>query len=151
VFDPVVKQTITLIAEQLKLAGQKKIDALFLVGGFGCSSYLYDSIDKEFRGQIGTLSQVPKGEKAIARGAVYFGLTPTLVSARVLRRTYGLVAKMKFDPNLDDEKDSYTDKNQKYRQKGFSVYVTKGGTIELGHHVLKDYTVVYPNDTDAGI
>ncbi|RCH95049.1 hypothetical protein CU098_003290, partial [Rhizopus stolonifer] len=100
VFEPVINQVIDLIEEQVQLSSIK-LDAIFLVGGFGQSTYLYRRVLAEFQSRVGFIGVPPRGELAVVRGAVYFGLNPHMVTERVSRRTYGLETRMVFDPRHD--------------------------------------------------
>ncbi|KAG0019852.1 Heat shock 70 kDa protein 12A [Entomortierella chlamydospora] len=99
VFDPVVKQVLELIGEQLNSA--KKCSAIFMVGGFGSSTYLLDRVKEDFDGWVRTVSAPYKPEMAVVCGAVYAGLNPKIVTARVTRRCYGFGVMAKFEEGLD--------------------------------------------------
>ncbi|KAL0080402.1 hypothetical protein J3Q64DRAFT_1838516 [Phycomyces blakesleeanus] len=96
VFEPVVKQVLDLISDQVNQA-RKKLDAVFLVGGFGQSKYLQERVKETFESKIGLIAMPARGELAVVRGAVIFGLSPGRVSHRVARRTYGLAMDSPFD------------------------------------------------------
>lgn len=78
VFDPVVQEVIMLIENQIRNANSK-IDATYLLGGFGNSPYLMRKIKEHFKenqaGEI-TNSKINNspGELAAMRGAIYYGL-----------------------------------------------------------------------------
>lgn len=150
VFEPVVNQVLDLIEEQIQLSNVK-LDAIFLVGGFGQSTYLYRRILAEFRSRVGSIGVPPRGELAVVRGAVYFGLNPYMVKERVSRRTYGVEARMHFNPQLDPPENCIRgDNNKNYCKQRFSVYAKKGQSIEIDHCISKKFTIAYPNDTDTG-
>ncbi|KAF9104390.1 hypothetical protein BGX27_010114 [Mortierella sp. AM989] len=69
VFDPVVKKVLALIQNQLD--GAKSCQAIFMVGGFGTSSYLLKCIREEFGGTVRIISAPRKPEIAAVCGAVY--------------------------------------------------------------------------------
>ncbi|KAF9992829.1 hypothetical protein BGZ80_008391 [Entomortierella chlamydospora] len=54
VFEPVVKQVLTLIQGQLN--GAKGCTAIFMVGGFGSSSYLLQRVKREFGSKVKTIA-----------------------------------------------------------------------------------------------
>ncbi|KAG1240526.1 hypothetical protein G6F68_017574 [Rhizopus microsporus] len=91
---------ISLATKQVQQS-KTKLDAIFLVGGFGQSTYLYRRVLAEFQSRVGFIGVPPRGELAVVRGAVYFGLNPRMVTERVSRRTYGLETRMVFDPHHD--------------------------------------------------
>ncbi|KAI8047181.1 uncharacterized protein B0P05DRAFT_566644 [Gilbertella persicaria] len=151
VFEPVINQVIDLIEEQVQLSSIK-LDAIFLVGGFGQSTYLYRRVLAEFQSRVGFIGVPPRGELAVVRGAVYFGLNPHMVTERVSRRTYGLETRMVFDPRHDPPEQCIKgDDNRLFCKQRFSVYVQKGQTINVDECVSKNFMIAYPNDTDTDL
>jgi hypothetical protein len=125
---------------------------VFLVGGFGQSTYLYRRVLAEFQSRVGFIGVPPRGELAVVRGAVYFGLNPHMVTERVSRRTYGLETRMVFDPRNDPPEQCIKgDDNRLFCKQRFSVYVQKGQTIKEDYCVSKNFMIAYPNDTDTGL
>ncbi|KAI8891030.1 actin-like ATPase domain-containing protein [Backusella circina FSU 941] len=93
IFDPVVNQTVDLIAQHLEKLPEesRQVDAMLLVGGFGQSTYLLHKVQERFLNKYTQFVGVPpEGEMAVARGAVYFCLNPEMVNHRPSRHTYGL-------------------------------------------------------------
>ncbi|KAI9475768.1 MAG: hypothetical protein EXX96DRAFT_620246 [Benjaminiella poitrasii] len=151
VFEPVINQVIDLIEEQVQRSSVK-LDAIFLVGGFGQSTYLYRRVLAEFQNRVGFIGVPPRGELAVVRGAVYFGLNPHMVTERVSRRTYGLETRMVFDPRNDPPEQCIKgDDNRLFCKQRFSVYVQKGQTISVDYCVSKNFMIAYPNDTDTDL
>ncbi|KAL0090362.1 hypothetical protein J3Q64DRAFT_1729512 [Phycomyces blakesleeanus] len=108
VFEPVVLQVIELIEEQFQQSSSE-IKALFLVGGFGQSKYLFQRIEEVFGDRLEFIHVPPRGDLAVARGAVIYGLNQQKVTKRILRRTYGIWSAMMFDPVLDSPEDQIVD------------------------------------------
>jgi hypothetical protein len=93
IFDPVVDQTVELIAQHLEKLPEesRQVDAMLLVGGFGQSTYLFYKVQDRFLNKYTQFVGVPpEGEMAVARGAVHFCLNPEMVNHRPNRHTYGL-------------------------------------------------------------
>ncbi|KAI9010353.1 hypothetical protein CLU79DRAFT_774122 [Phycomyces nitens] len=151
VFEPVVKQVLDLISEQISQS-RKKLDAIFLVGGFGQSKYLQRRVKETFIKQVGLIAMPPRGELAVVRGAVFFGLSPERVSHRVARRTYGLSMDSPFDPLLDPEKyKTITYEGNVMCKHRFIVYVKKGQTIETNECVSRGAYAYYPNSLSSDL
>jgi hypothetical protein len=150
VFEPVVSQVLGLIAVQLKQS--PRLDALFLVGGFGQSNYLFKRVQKVFGRQVGLIGVPPRGELAVVRGAVYAGLSPTKVTERVSRRTYGVETRMPFQRGIDRPELAIRNLDGTYycRQR-LSVYVHKGQSVKIDECISKTFVVSYPNDTDSDL
>lgn len=102
VFDPIIKDIVCLIKEQINMAGGD-VSAIVLVGGFGQSRYLRSQVKEA----VGSRSQVLQPESAwtaVVKGAAIYGLgyhKPALsqvgVTSRVARRSYGTCLLTKYD------------------------------------------------------
>ncbi|KAI8997651.1 hypothetical protein BDB01DRAFT_771832 [Pilobolus umbonatus] len=150
VFEPVICQVLDLI--RVQLAQSPDLEAIFLVGGFGQSNYLFKRVEDEFSSQVGMIGVPPRGELAVVRGAVYFGLNPQIVTERVSRRTYGVETRMLFNEELDPPEFSVVGADQKkYCRHRFSVYVRKGQSIKVDECISKNFVISYPNDTDSDL
>ncbi|KAG0036725.1 hypothetical protein BGZ82_003791 [Podila clonocystis] len=99
VFDPVVAKVLELIQGQLNKA--KNCSAIFMVGGFGSSTYLLDCVTRAFGDKVRTISAPNRPEIAVVFGAVYAGLNPRTVTARATRRCYGISVLNGFEIGVD--------------------------------------------------
>ncbi|KAG0255140.1 Heat shock 70 kDa protein 12A, partial [Linnemannia exigua] len=99
VFEPVIVKVLELIQEQLTAA--KECSAIFMVGGFGASNYLLNRVKQDFSGIVKTIAVPYKPEVAVVCGAVYVGLNPKMVTARVSRRCYGISVMDRFEEGVD--------------------------------------------------
>jgi hypothetical protein len=150
VFEPVVGQVLQLIDDQLRQS--PNLEAIFLVGGFGQSNYLFRRVEEAFAERVGMIGVPPRGELAVVRGAVYFGLNPQVVTERISRRSYGVETRMLFQKDLDPPEFSVIGIDGKnYCRQRFSVYVKKGQSVKIDECVSKVFVVSYPNDTDSDL
>lgn len=102
VFDPIIKDIICLIKEQISMAGDG-VAAIVLVGGFGQSRYLKSQV----KDAVSSRTQVLQPESAwtaVVKGAAIHGLgryKPALsqvgIASRVARRSYGTCLLTKYD------------------------------------------------------
>ncbi|KAI9022755.1 hypothetical protein CLU79DRAFT_142414 [Phycomyces nitens] len=146
VFNPVIDEILSLVGNQLQRAGSLK--AIFLVGGFGSSNYLFKRIQDEFGRAVPLIAVPPRCELAVVRGAVYFGMNPTVVASRVSRYWYGIDATMPFDDTVDPPDYKLTRSDGSIRcDNRFSVYVNRGQSLDTDYHVSKDYYAYYPHHT----
>ncbi|KAI9006605.1 hypothetical protein CLU79DRAFT_779906 [Phycomyces nitens] len=151
VFNPVIQDISSLIQSQLNQTNNK-LDAIFLVGGFGQSRYLSQCIRKTFGNRVPIIASPHRGEMAIARGAVAFGLQPRAITHRVMRRTYGVDSCMRFDKDLDSmERCIEVPKKGKFATHRFSVFVKRGDSIAVGDCITHDFFINYPNDTETDL
>lgn len=149
VFEPVITQVLQLIEGQLSQSFN--LEAIFLVGGFGQSNYLFRRVEEVFANRVGMIGVPPRGELAVVRGAVYFGLSPQQITERVSRRTYGVETRMIFQQDVDPEEYSVIGVDgRKYCRQRFSVYVQKGQSVKVDECVSKTFVISYPSDTDSG-
>ena len=78
-FDPVLAKICALIRKQLA-ATRKKCAAMFVVGGFSSSPYLFKRIKKEFNSQVSAIASPPHPIAAIMYGAVFYGTSECYIS-----------------------------------------------------------------------
>jgi hypothetical protein len=150
VFNPVLKQVVKLVQEQLTQV-DTFIHAIFLVGGFGCSEYLYDILkDHIGTDQVGEIAMPPRGELAISKGAVYHILQPNLVTSKLLRRTYGVQTRLPFEEGLDPESTAIVTKDGVKRcSTRFDVIAKKGQRISVDQRITRSYWIEYPKHTEG--
>lgn len=112
IFEPIMKDIICLIEEQMNMA-EGQASAVLLVGGFGQSEYLKSRIQEAVKKGTPVL-QPDDGWAAVVKGAAMHGLsqhcdinaTPKIVS-RVARRSYGTCLLTKYDMMQHDPKEAY--------------------------------------------
>ncbi|KAI8646927.1 hypothetical protein BD408DRAFT_379752 [Parasitella parasitica] len=151
VFEPVLRQVVELVEQQINQAGAV-VDAIFLVGGFGCSSYLYDILKINFSHQVGEIAMPPSGELAIARGAAAYIKRPNLITSKVLRRTYGVQTRLPFEEGLDPEDSVFITKDGIKRcSTRFGVIARKGQRVSINQKIKRSYWIEYPKHTEADL
>ncbi|KAG1051810.1 hypothetical protein G6F43_006012 [Rhizopus delemar] len=150
VFGPVLSKAVTLVEDQLKKVG-RFVNAIFLVGGFGSSFCLYEALKKYIDyGWVGEIAMPPRGELAVAEGAIYYILKPTLVSNKILRRSYGVRTRLPFEENIDPESSAIvTADGIKRCSTRFEAIAIKGDCIEVGERIKRSYWVEYPKHTEG--
>jgi molecular chaperone DnaK (HSP70) len=101
----VVSTLTTLVKSQIK-ATKSVVKAVLLVGGFGQSEYLKRQIQLVVGPDVEVI-QPPKGQVAIARGALLQGFALTdskssrvQVDSRVARKAFGVICMSAFDPRV---------------------------------------------------
>ncbi|KAF9346263.1 hypothetical protein BGX26_002250 [Mortierella sp. AD094] len=149
VFDPIIKQVLALIQEQLN--GAKKCSAIFMVGGFGSSTYLLHRVKQEFGGMVKTISAPYKPEMAVVCGAVYAGLNPKIVTARVTRRCYGIDVHSPFEEGVDPIKYRRERADGVRCMNRFSTFVRKGQKVQVDECVTNSYHFTKLNEDDFSI
>lgn len=111
IFEPIMKDIICLIKEQIAMAGDE-VAAVILVGGFGQNKYLKARVRDATA--AGTLVLQPENAwTAVVKGACIHGLgryKPVLaeieVTSRVARRSYGTCLLTKYNMMRHDPKEA---------------------------------------------
>ncbi|KAF8978267.1 hypothetical protein BGZ46_006649 [Entomortierella lignicola] len=137
VFEPVVNKVLALIQQQLD--GAKGCSAIFMVGGFGSSKYLLKRVKQEFGGITRTISSPNRPELAVVCGAVYVGLNPKIVSARVTRLCYGTDMLQPFKVGTDPNKLKLRGVDGEWCRSRFSTFVKKGQQVQIDECVTQIY------------
>ncbi|KAI9025151.1 hypothetical protein CLU79DRAFT_744308 [Phycomyces nitens] len=150
VFDPVIDQVLELISDQLDNA--KDIGTIFLVGGFGQSKYLLKRIKEVFGSKVASIFAPSRGEMAVTRGAVLYGVDPAVITQRVARRTYGICTDALYDPTIDLPIRKVVMSDGSVRAINcFQVYVKKGDVLVPDQCVSQDFYIFYPNHSNSDL
>ncbi|KAK0100415.1 hypothetical protein ONS95_008363 [Cadophora gregata] len=122
VFDGTINQIVQLVLEQIHKTRQrenKPPKAVFLVGGFGQSPYLYSRLQQEVR-QISSATEVRRPSQDRAWGAIVRGallkasilnrhdgdyLMRADIISRKVRTSYGIAIIEPFDPDIHSQDD----------------------------------------------
>ena len=113
IFEPIMKDVICLIKEQISMTGDDiAVAAVVLVGGFGQSKYLRTRVREATAS--GTLVVQPEnGWVAVVKGACIHGLNqyrphlaPIEVASRVARRSYGTRLLTQYNMMMHDPKEA---------------------------------------------
>ncbi|RFU34294.1 hypothetical protein B7463_g2070, partial [Scytalidium lignicola] len=134
IFKPIVDKIIELVRGQIK-ATKTTIKAVLLVGGFGQSVYLKESLRNELGDKIEVL-QPPNAWTAVVRGAVMMGLAQAnsnsgMVVSRAARKHYGIELSVEFDPKLHNNGFKYwAERDQSYRVLCMSWFIKKGDPVQ---------------------
>lgn len=112
IFEPIMKDIVCLIKEQIKMAGDG-VAAVIMVGGFGQSRYLKSRVREAISSKTEVL-QPESGWTAVVKGAAIHGLSRYLpaisrieVASRIARRSYGVCLLTKFDMMRHDPKEAW--------------------------------------------
>ncbi|CAH0039431.1 unnamed protein product [Clonostachys solani] len=144
IFDPIIKDIICLVKEQISMAGGG-VTAVVLVGGFGQSRYLKSKV-RDATGSGTQVLQPEDGWVAVVKGAVIHGLSrygpmmaPVEVASRVARRSYGTCLLARYDMMRHDPREAYWSEKEEelvvaemlwFIRKGESYPEGKPSTIE---------------------
>ncbi|KAF1983181.1 actin-like ATPase domain-containing protein [Aulographum hederae CBS 113979] len=150
-FDPVVKEITRLIARQVEIAGtaargRHNINTIILVGGFGDSAYLNDSVRLWCRAHAGIRLICPESpQAAIVRGAALRGLEGTKPLSRRCRRHYGFEMGDIFREGIDPQCDGFWDEydNVKRCRNRVQWEISKGQAIDETTFISSKFFIKY--------
>ncbi|KAG4284125.1 hypothetical protein FPRO06_08504 [Fusarium proliferatum] len=170
IFEPIMKDVVCLIKEQIKMAGDG-VAAVIMVGGFGQSRYLKSRVRDAISSRTDVL-QPESGWTAVVKGAAMHGLsryqpagTRVEVASRIARRSYEKRSYTFFQANLvadgyrfwsEKEQETVVSEMCWFIQKGESYPEGKPSRIEyqcdlpvmLGH-VPQTEIDIYSNNNDG--
>lgn len=122
----------------------KTIDTMYMVGGFGGSSYLRKQIEKKLESIAPKWTTcVPRDPNlAVIYGATAFRCNPGIVQKRKADATYGLDCSIVFDASIHrrDYKFWNEDKREYYCDNLFMTFVERGDLIAHDEVYLTTYT-----------
>ena len=138
-FEPVVSEIVHHIQELLLIPELSRVEYLFLVGGFSESAVLQDAVRNAFRHHIRLV--IPQDVSlTILRGAVMFGLDPTLVHVRRSVLTYGVGCLNKFVPGKHPPEKRVVKDGVEWCTEVFDTFIYADQAVSLGHTVTRSYT-----------
>ena len=151
-FEPVMKEIIRHVTELLKRPELSNIKFMFLVGGFAESPLLQNEIRKAFSSQVRVIIPQDVG-LTILKGAVMFGLDPTVVRVRRSALTYGVGVLNKFVAGKHPPEKRTMKDGVEWCTDIFDTFVTVDQSICLGDKVTRSYTPAksYQTSTVIGI
>ena len=136
IFDEVFEVILDLIRGQIK-ATKGHVRAIFLVGGFGSSVYLRESIRNLVKGSKTEVVQSPNGWTAVERGALMRLIAETSptsgrvrIEGRRARKHYGFDLHVKFNGKSHDEgKRFWSPMEGEYRIYIMDWFIKKGTIV----------------------
>ncbi|KAK5814773.1 hypothetical protein F5H01DRAFT_295363 [Linnemannia elongata] len=148
VFDPVVTKVLELIRDQLDQA--RNCSAIFMVGGFGSSTYLLDCVKRAYGHRVRLISAPNRPEIAVVFGAVYAGLNPRKVTARATRRCYGIGILAPFREGIDPPALMKRRVDGLMCRDRFSKFVSKGELVKMDECISHSYLFVHQGAEEVG-
>ncbi|XP_060601651.1 heat shock 70 kDa protein 12A-like isoform X2 [Ruditapes philippinarum] len=150
------KKVIDNIVEHMKRiitttdAG-RKISLILMVGGFSESPFVQQVMKAEFTDKSKVKVLIPQQAGiAVLNGAVLYGRMPEVVTTRVVRYTYGVRVRRKFQPGKDPESKKKQNKPE-YCYDAFKPFMKEGTSVERGHKVIQSYSTSRPFQEDMDV
>ncbi|XP_077157425.1 heat shock 70 kDa protein 12B isoform X2 [Paroedura picta] len=137
-FQPTVCQIINHIDELMRKPEVQGVKLLFLVGGFAESAILQHAVQSAFSGICRVIIPQDVG-LTILKGAVLFGLDPTIVRVRRLPLTYGVGVLNKFVEGKHPQEKLLVKEGKKWCTDVFEKFVSVDQSVALGEVVQRSY------------
>lgn len=147
-FNPPITTIIQDIVAILQKPELRGIEHLFIVGGFAESQVLQDRVRKALLSEVTTPPQVivPQDTSlSTLKGAVMYGLNPTIIRVRRSAMTYGVGILNKFKPGVHPEEKKVIKGGEVWCTDVFDTYVFVDQPIVYGETVTRSYTTAQNN------
>lgn len=142
-FAPVLKQIIQHIRVLLSTQSVSDIAYLFLVGGFAESPLLQTAVRDAFGSKMRIIIPQDVG-LTILKGAVLFGLDPTVVRVRRAAMTYGVGVLNRFVPGKHPKAKLVKKNGIEWCTDILDKYVIVDQAVNLGDKVTRSYAPAKP-------
>ncbi|UYV71785.1 HSPA12A [Cordylochernes scorpioides] len=138
-FQPTLDHIRRHVANVLNSPTASDVSHMFLVGGFAESQILQKAIRDEFSARVQVI--IPQGVSlAILKGAVLFGIDPTVVNVRRLRMTYGVGVLNRFMHGFHPSEKLIVKDGVEWCSDVFDKIVVVDQSVGLGDIVCRSYT-----------
>ena len=126
----------------------KDVSSILYVGGFSNSEFAFNSIKKKDNNKNPEIIHFlpPYPEKAILRGAIYYGLSPERIKSRKAKFTLGMSAYMDWDEEKYGEKGEkiWDDRANKYVCKNtFYTFISKNEDIPYDNCIARTFALMH--------
>ncbi|KAG8453272.1 hypothetical protein GDO86_000053 [Hymenochirus boettgeri] len=137
-FQPTIHQIVQHIEDLMKKPEVKGIKYLFLVGGFAESPMLQNAVQSAF-GEVCRVIIPQDVGLTILKGAVLFGLDPTIVRVRRSPLTYGVGVLNKFVEGKHPPDKLLVKEGKNWCTDIFDKFVSVDQSVALGDIVQRSY------------
>ncbi|WAR31337.1 HS12B-like protein [Mya arenaria] len=97
-FDDLITKIVNHLKKLFEKSGLEFVQTIVLVGGFAECRYLQVKVKAEFSEKRLIVPDDPG--MSVLKGAVKYGHFPLIVTSRIMRYTYGIEARRKFDERI---------------------------------------------------
>ena len=137
-FQPVLKEIVAHIANLVSRCSVEGLRFLFLVGGFAESPLLQAAVREAFDSRMKVIIPQEVG-LTILRGAVLFGIDPTVVRVRRAAMTYGVGVLNRFIVGQHPKAKLVKKNGVEWCTDVFDKFVTADQPLKLGESVTRSY------------
>ena len=147
-YHPSIDAICKCLNDDLATPPLSKVSALYMVGSFSRSNYLLESVREKTRSSVPPqhIINPPESSVAIVKGAVMYGINPSIVQERVSARSYGFCILKQFDSATHPRSKAVFRNNEKWCKDVYDEFLKPGQRIlNSGEPQKKRYFPVEPN------
>ena len=139
--DKISKMLLEIISEV------KEVSTIFYVGGFSNSNFVFELIKDDINKKYPNIKHLtpPYPDKAILRGAIYYGLSPERIKSRKAKYSLGMKALFEWDEEKYGKKGKkYFDRriNKYCCENVFYTFISKNDDIPYDNCIEKPFALV---------
>ena len=134
-----ISEICKCLKEDLKAGPASKVGALYMVGTFSTSRFLLDTVKNEVASLVPRERVInpPESSLAIVKGAVMYGINPSIVQERVVAKSYGIRILEEFDSTKHPQAKAKFYNGKKYCTGVYDEFVKNGQKIRNTGEVIK--------------
>ena len=147
-YRPSVDAICKCLNEDLTKPPLFKVSALYMVGSFSQSKYLLESVRQKIRGNVPPehIINPPDSSVAIVKGAVMYGINPSIVQERVASKSYGICILQRFDSTVHSESRAVFRNKVKWCKDVYDEFLKCGQRVlNSGEPITKRFFPVEPD------
>lgn len=156
IFRPIIQSALRLVGNQYEALKDRKKQprGLILVGGFGKSKHLMQSIKNHFSAIAPGFEIIRPGHSwsAVAVGAVIHRLEgASMVKSRIARSHYGVLTRAYWEEGKHSEESKVWDADEQvwYADNVIQWYVTKGQSMVSGNYIPMPFYITSQERTES--
>ena len=137
--------------EDLARSTLSKVSALYMVGSFSKSNYLLESVRKKTHGSVPPehIINPPDSSVAIVKGAVMYGINPSIIQERVAARSYGMSILREFNSATHPASKAVYHDNIKWCEGIYDEFLKRGDRVSnSGEPIKRRHVPVMPDQTN---
>ena len=153
-YRPSVDAICKCLNEDLSTSALSKVSALYMVGSFSKSNYLIQSVRQKTQSSVPPqhIINPPDSSVAIVKGAVMYGINPSIVQERVSARSYGFCVVEEFNSAMHPESKAVFHNKVKKCKDIYDEFLKRGQRVlNSGEPVKKRYFPVEPHQRSMHI
>lgn len=153
-YGPSIDAICKCLNDDLATHRLSEVGTLYMVGSFAKSNYLLESVRQKTHSGVPSqhIINPPDSQVAVVKGAVMYGVNPSIVQSRVAARSYGIRIQRKFDETKDPQSKVTFIAGRKKCKDVYDEFVKCGQTISNVEKTCKrTYVPCEPHQTAMSI